>query len=217
MCKDSSLTVNSFLNKSSLCLILRLIIVWLRFLEQFRNKREKKIGWGGMGSTLGSRASRLKNNAMRVKLKEMPKCSAFDLNEAWLHQLHHESLFNTTLAEYIYYCFYENPIRLSYTFRKIMDERLTCKAHPLLKDDSERGSYKTKSLIPALEMKHELFVRNNIPNEKCTCSTHSSCLCSDGKYRIFANFTLSFHPNIARPSLLSSFQLFKGKLWPMQL
>ena len=38
---------------------------------------------------------------MRVKLKEMPKCSAFDLNEAWLHQLHHESLFNTTLAEYI--------------------------------------------------------------------------------------------------------------------
>ena len=114
----------------------------------------------------------------------------------------------------IYYCFYENPIRLSYTFRKNMDERLTCKAHPLLKDDSERGSYKTKSLIPALEMKHELFVRNNIPNEKCTCSTHSSCLCSDGKYRIFANFTLSFHPNIARPSLLSSFQLFKGNYGP---
>ena len=51
MCKDPSLTVSSFLNKSSLCLILRLIIVWLRFLEQFRNKREKKwdgVGWGAL-------------------------------------------------------------------------------------------------------------------------------------------------------------------------
>ena len=52
MCKDSSLTVSGFLNKSSLCLILRLIIVWLRFLEQFRNKREKKkwdgVGWGAL-------------------------------------------------------------------------------------------------------------------------------------------------------------------------
>lgn len=48
MCKDPSLTVSSFLNKSSLCLILRLIIVWLRFLEQFRNKREKKMGWGAL-------------------------------------------------------------------------------------------------------------------------------------------------------------------------
>lgn len=53
--------------------------------EVFRTipkQTRKKMGWGGMRSTLGSRASRLKNNAMRVKLKEMPKCSAFDLNEA---------------------------------------------------------------------------------------------------------------------------------------
>lgn len=65
-----------------------------------QTRKKNGMGWDGE-LTLGSRASRLKNNAMRFKLKEMPKCSAFDLNEAWLHQLHHESLFNTTLAEYI--------------------------------------------------------------------------------------------------------------------
>lgn len=86
-----------------------------------------------------------------------------------------------------------------------MDERLICKVYLLLKDDLEWGLYKIKLLILMFEMKYELFVWNNILNEKCMCLIYSLCLCLDGKYCIFVNFIFSFYLNIVRLLLLLFF------------